>query len=254
MHIILPNLNSSLRKKESLPKVHFSTMSLIVQCNLSWLPCKPGTYIDTPGASQIPTAAIPAFMTLLMYHLGQTMILAQLWSCLLEMASWEGFREVIATACRKIESVEPRENFFQRTLFQSFNTMKIYLEIFRKKRIYLPALLVRFLLLLTIHSFTRTPTVIKSTSVLELSKHSPVIDFSWRAWNSLLPTRVYRHATSRSLSYSDCTTTHTVYWLLVYSTACASRRPHVCMHSRMRMEYSIQNRECMCWPRQINSK
>jgi hypothetical protein len=32
------------------------------------------TYIDTPRASQIPTAAVPAFMTLLMYHLGKTMI------------------------------------------------------------------------------------------------------------------------------------------------------------------------------------
>ena len=52
-------------------------------------------YIDTPEASQIPTAAVPAFMTLLMYQLGQTMILEQLQSCLLEMASREGIREVI---------------------------------------------------------------------------------------------------------------------------------------------------------------
>jgi hypothetical protein len=57
---------------------------------------------------------------------------------------------LLSSGDRKIESVEPRENFFQPMLFQNFNGMKIYLEIFRKERIYLPALLVRFLLLLTI--------------------------------------------------------------------------------------------------------
>jgi hypothetical protein len=55
------------------------------------------------------------------------MILEQLQSCLLENASREGIREVILLGGVIISrgqimgSIEPREDFFQPMLFQSFN-------------------------------------------------------------------------------------------------------------------------------------
>lgn len=84
-------------------------------------------YVDTPEASRVSKTGTPAFITLQMYNLGRDMILEQLQACLSEEARREIIVEVvilggvIVNRGQILGSIEPREDYFQPLLFQSFN-------------------------------------------------------------------------------------------------------------------------------------
>lgn len=84
-------------------------------------------YVDTPKATQVSKSAIPVFMTLQMFKLGQSMIMDQLEACLEDQAKREGIQEIvllggiIVNRGQVLGSIEPREDYFQPLLFRSYN-------------------------------------------------------------------------------------------------------------------------------------
>ena len=84
-------------------------------------------YVDTTEAARVSKPAMPAFVTLQMFKLGQSMIMEQLEACLSDQARKEDIQEVvllggiIVNRGQMLGSIEPREDYFQPLVFESYN-------------------------------------------------------------------------------------------------------------------------------------
>jgi hypothetical protein len=84
-------------------------------------------YFDTPEGLRVPKSDLPAFATMQMFKLGQDMIMEQLEACLRIEAKRENIDEIvllggiIISRGQLLGSIEPREDYFQPLVFESYN-------------------------------------------------------------------------------------------------------------------------------------